>query len=81
MKPSMKMGLVVLIGVCVVFYQYHLSTGVRFDQVTDFNTGEGSYVPGNLQAGDATDELAGPKITEEVVSKNTEIYTLKNTFF
>ncbi|XP_078047417.1 glucuronyltransferase P [Augochlora pura] len=39
MKPSMKMGLIVLIGVFVVFYQYHLSTGVRFDQMTDFNTG------------------------------------------
>nr|XP_033342293.1 galactosylgalactosylxylosylprotein 3-beta-glucuronosyltransferase P [Megalopta genalis] len=39
MKPSMKMGVIVLIGVFVVFYQYHLSTGVRFDQMTDFNTG------------------------------------------
>lgn len=35
----MKMGVIVLIGVFVVFYQYHLSTGVRFDQMTDFNTG------------------------------------------
>ncbi|KOC62191.1 Galactosylgalactosylxylosylprotein 3-beta-glucuronosyltransferase P [Habropoda laboriosa] len=38
MRPSMKMGMIVLIGVFVVFYQYHLSTGVGFDQLTDFNT-------------------------------------------
>ncbi|XP_076243825.1 glucuronyltransferase P isoform X2 [Calliopsis andreniformis] len=39
MKPSMKMGVIALIGVFVVFYQYHLSTGVRFEQMNDFNTG------------------------------------------
>lgn len=33
----MKMGVIALIGVFVVFYQYHLSTGVRFDEITDFN--------------------------------------------
>ncbi|XP_032665137.1 galactosylgalactosylxylosylprotein 3-beta-glucuronosyltransferase P isoform X2 [Odontomachus brunneus] len=38
MKPSVKMGVIALIGICVVFYQYHLSTGVTFDQVTTFNT-------------------------------------------
>lgn len=35
----MKMGVIALIGLFVVFYQYHLSTSVRFDQIADFNTG------------------------------------------
>ncbi|XP_043798373.1 galactosylgalactosylxylosylprotein 3-beta-glucuronosyltransferase P isoform X1 [Apis laboriosa] len=39
MKSSMKMGVIALIGLFVVFYQYHLSTSVRFDQIADFNTG------------------------------------------
>lgn len=39
MKSSMKMGVIALIGLFVVFYQYHLSTSIRFDQIADFNTG------------------------------------------
>lgn len=37
MKPVTKMGVIALISLCVVFYQYHLSTGVRLDQLTSFN--------------------------------------------
>ncbi|XP_015599315.1 galactosylgalactosylxylosylprotein 3-beta-glucuronosyltransferase P isoform X2 [Cephus cinctus] len=37
MRPSMKMGLIALLGVCVIFYQYHLSTGIRLDQIPNFN--------------------------------------------
>nr|XP_034175899.1 galactosylgalactosylxylosylprotein 3-beta-glucuronosyltransferase P-like isoform X2 [Osmia lignaria] len=43
MRPSMKMGMLAVIGVFVVFYQYHLSTGVRFDQM--FNTDGSVDVP------------------------------------
>lgn len=71
----MKMGLVALVGVCVVFYQYHLSTGVRFEQVTDFSTAEGSvaYAPGNLQPPEALVEAIGRKITEETVSNERKM--------
>lgn len=33
MKPVLKMGLIALVGICVVFYQYHLSFGNRLDQI------------------------------------------------
>lgn len=55
MKSSMKMGVIALIGLFVVFYQYHLSTSVRFDQIADFNTG-----------GSAED---GPVLSQEEVER------------
>ncbi|XP_050470531.1 galactosylgalactosylxylosylprotein 3-beta-glucuronosyltransferase P [Bombus huntii] len=55
MKSSMKMGVVAIIGLFVVFYQYHLSTSVRFDQISDFNTG-----------GSAED---GPVLSQEEVER------------
>lgn len=51
----MKMGVIALIGLFVVFYQYHLSTSVRFDQIADFNTG-----------GSAED---GPVLSQEEVER------------
>lgn len=49
------MGVIALIGLFVVFYQYHLSTSVRFDQIADFNTG-----------GSAED---GPVLSQEEVER------------
>lgn len=61
----MKMGVIALIGICVVFYQYHLSTGVTFDQV--FNAEES----GNLPIGeDSTNHSKTLKLTENMVNKN-----------
>ncbi|CAK9815535.1 Galactosylgalactosylxylosylprotein 3-beta-glucuronosyltransferase P [Anthophora plagiata] len=62
MRPSMKMGMIVLIGVFVVFYQYHLSTGVGFDQLTDFNA-DGSAEGGSV----LSQEDAEPKFAEEMI--------------
>ncbi|CAK9828830.1 Galactosylgalactosylxylosylprotein 3-beta-glucuronosyltransferase P [Anthophora retusa] len=62
MRPSMKMGMIVLIGVFVVFYQYHLSTGVGFDQLTDFNT-DGSAEGGPV----LSQEDAEPRFAEEMI--------------
>lgn len=68
MKPSMKMGVIAFIGVCVVFYQYHLSTGVRFDQVTDFSA-SGPVEVGNLALEDESDsrQVKFPKLTTEMI--------------
>lgn len=72
MRPSMKMGLIGLIGICLVFYQYHLSSGVRFDQVADLNTADSQvvYGPSSLQSNDRLEYYIAPKITEDTVSKN-----------
>lgn len=37
MKPVLKMGVIALVGICVVFYQYHLSFGTRLDQIGGLN--------------------------------------------
>lgn len=66
MKPSMKMGVIALIGICVVFYQYHLSTGVTFDQVTAFNAA--AEDAGDLPIGDESDSKT-PRVSEEMVKK------------
>ncbi|CAK9800129.1 Galactosylgalactosylxylosylprotein 3-beta-glucuronosyltransferase P [Anthophora quadrimaculata] len=62
MRPSMKMGMIVLIGVFVVFYQYHLSTSVGFDQLTDFNT-DGSAEGGPV----LSQEDVEPRFAEEMI--------------
>ncbi|XP_020282830.1 galactosylgalactosylxylosylprotein 3-beta-glucuronosyltransferase P-like isoform X1 [Pseudomyrmex gracilis] len=68
MKPSMKMGVIALIGICVVFYQYHLSTGVTFDQVTAFNadtSAEDAGLPIGEEAADSYGKT--PKLTEDMI--------------
>lgn len=76
MKPSMKMGVIALIGICVVFYQYHLSTGVTFDQVTAFNADTAAEDTGDLPIGDESDSKT-PRLTEEMVKKEKKI-TINN---
>ena len=67
MKPSMKMGVVALIGLFVVFYQYHLSTSVRFDQMADFNGG-GSAEDGPVLSQEEVERyVRTSKLTEEMV--------------
>ncbi|KAF3425175.1 hypothetical protein E2986_04134 [Frieseomelitta varia] len=67
MKPSMKMGVVALIGLFVVFYQYHLSTSVRFDQMTDFNGG-GSAEDGPVLSQEEVERyVRTSKLTEEMI--------------
>ncbi|CAD6223009.1 GSCOCG00005348001-RA-CDS [Cotesia congregata] len=59
MKPSMKVGVVALVGVCVILYQYHLSAGVRFDQLTDqLNAGDPgvSYGAANVPNNELEDD-------------------------
>jgi hypothetical protein len=66
MKPSMKMGVIALIGICVVFYQYHLSTGVTFDQVTAFNADTSAEDAGDLPIGEEGDSKT-PRLAEEMI--------------
>ncbi|XP_012282242.1 galactosylgalactosylxylosylprotein 3-beta-glucuronosyltransferase P [Orussus abietinus] len=65
MKPSMKMGVIALVGICVVFYQYHLSTGIRLDQVSAYGTG--GSADGAEVGEDAGVEVVPPRITEETI--------------
>jgi hypothetical protein len=68
MKPSMKMGVIALIGICVVFYQYHLSTGVTFDQVTAFNADTSAEDPGDLPIDEEGDNYGKiPRFSEDTV--------------
>ncbi|XP_029668582.1 galactosylgalactosylxylosylprotein 3-beta-glucuronosyltransferase P [Formica exsecta] len=68
MKPSMKMGVIALIGICVVFYQYHLSTGVTFDQVTAFNADTSAEEAGDLPIGEEGDNYSKtPRISEDMI--------------
>lgn len=71
MKPSMKMGMIALLGICVVFYQYHLSTGVRFDQVTAEFNGRTVVDEPNVPAAVVDSEACSNfhKLTEQAVSK------------
>ncbi|XP_070157065.1 galactosylgalactosylxylosylprotein 3-beta-glucuronosyltransferase P [Polyergus mexicanus] len=68
MKPSIKMGVIALIGICVVFYQYHLSTGVTFDQVTAFNADTSAEEAGDLPIGEEGDNYSKiPRISEDMI--------------
>ncbi|XP_011148820.3 galactosylgalactosylxylosylprotein 3-beta-glucuronosyltransferase P [Harpegnathos saltator] len=68
MKPSMKMGVIALIGICVVFYQYHLSTGVTFDQVTAFNADNSADDAGVLPIGEEGDNYSKTsRLTEDMI--------------
>ncbi|XP_012217021.1 galactosylgalactosylxylosylprotein 3-beta-glucuronosyltransferase P isoform X3 [Linepithema humile] len=68
MKPSMKMGVIALIGICVVFYQYHLSTGITFDQVTAFNADTVAEDAGGLPIGEEGDNYGKtPRLTENMI--------------
>lgn len=62
----MKMGVIALIGICVVFYQYHLSTGVTFDQVTAFNADTSADDAGDLPIGEEGDSKT-PRLAEEMI--------------
>lgn len=67
----MKMGVIALIGICVVFYQYHLSTGITFDQVTAFNADTVAEDAGGLPIGEEGDNYGKtPRLTENMVKKN-----------
>lgn len=65
MKPTMKVGLIAFIGLCVLFYQYHLSNVVRYDQLASFN-GADSAAFISLE-----DDNGSRKITEDTVIKKT----------
>ncbi|XP_017878611.1 galactosylgalactosylxylosylprotein 3-beta-glucuronosyltransferase P [Ceratina calcarata] len=67
MKPSMKMGVIALIGLFLVLYQYHLSTGVRFDQMNDFNTGGSAEENSVLSQEDVERYVRTSKLTEEMI--------------
>ncbi|XP_011304883.1 galactosylgalactosylxylosylprotein 3-beta-glucuronosyltransferase P [Fopius arisanus] len=69
MKSSMKMGVVALIGVCVVFYQYHLSNGVRFDQLADFNSPDpaSAYGAANIPGSEMYDYNGLRRVSEEMI--------------
>lgn len=70
MKPSMKMGVIALIGLFLVLYQYHLSTGVRFEQMNDFNGGGGGGSAEEspvLSQEDVERYVRTSKITEEMI--------------
>lgn len=72
MKPSMKMGVIALIGICVVFYQYHLSTGVTFDQVTAFNADTSAEDVGDLPIGEEGDNYGKTsKFSEDMVRNDS----------
>lgn len=79
MKPSMKVGVVALVGVCVILYQYHLSAGVRFDQLTDqINAGDPvvPYVAANIPNNELEDDDNNSyinKVTEDKVIFNFTI--------
>ncbi|KAL0127059.1 hypothetical protein PUN28_005406 [Cardiocondyla obscurior] len=60
------MGVIALIGICVVFYQYHLSTGVTFDQVTAFNADTSADDAGDLPIGEEADGKT-PRLAEEMI--------------
>ncbi|XP_018344584.1 PREDICTED: galactosylgalactosylxylosylprotein 3-beta-glucuronosyltransferase P-like [Trachymyrmex septentrionalis] len=66
MKPSMKMGVIALIGIFVVFYQYLLSTGITFDQVTVFNADTSANAAEDLPVGEE-DDSETPRLAEEMI--------------
>lgn len=68
MKSSMKMGVVAIIGLFVVFYQYHLSTSVRFDQISDFNTGGSAEDGAVLSQEEVERYVRTSKFSEEMVN-------------
>lgn len=75
MTPSMKMGVIALIGICVVFYQYHLSTGVTFDQVTAFNADTSAEDAGELPIGEEGDNYEKtPRVSEDMVRHDASFY-------
>ncbi|XP_051167529.1 galactosylgalactosylxylosylprotein 3-beta-glucuronosyltransferase P [Leptopilina boulardi] len=61
MNPSMKVGMLALVGICLIFYQYHLSMRVRLDQVTGFTSPLDDS--SNLQTGEEFEA----RITEEMI--------------
>ncbi|OAD54766.1 Galactosylgalactosylxylosylprotein 3-beta-glucuronosyltransferase P [Eufriesea mexicana] len=61
------MGVVALIGLFVVFYQYHLSTSVRFDQMIDFNTGGSAEESPVLSQEEVEHYVKTSKLTEEMI--------------
>lgn len=66
----MKMGVIALIGLFLVLYQYHLSTGVRFEQMNDFNGGGGGGSAEEspvLSQEDVERYVRTSKITEEMI--------------
>lgn len=69
MKPSMKMGVIALIGIFVVFYQYLLSTGITFDQVTVFNADTSANDAEDLPVGEE-DDRETPRLAEEMVKND-----------
>ncbi|KZC14820.1 Galactosylgalactosylxylosylprotein 3-beta-glucuronosyltransferase P [Dufourea novaeangliae] len=63
------MGVIAVIGVFVVFYQYHLSTGVRFDQMADFNTGGSAENTPVFSQEDVESYVRTTKLTEEIIKR------------
>lgn len=75
MKPSMKVGMLALVGICLIFYQYHLSMRVRLDQVTSFN--EAASVLDDSSNLQAREEFEA-RITEEMI--RTVVSTVQKSY-
>ncbi|KYM77812.1 Galactosylgalactosylxylosylprotein 3-beta-glucuronosyltransferase P [Atta colombica] len=60
------MGVIALIGIFVVFYQYLLSTGITFDQVTVFNADTSANAAEDLPVGEE-DDSETPRLAEEMI--------------
>ncbi|XP_046481623.1 galactosylgalactosylxylosylprotein 3-beta-glucuronosyltransferase P [Neodiprion pinetum] len=73
MKPALKMGMIALVGICLVFYQYHLSFGIRVDQIPaskfDLNAGQPPDGPDGIPVNSDTYgcSIAHQKLTEEMI--------------
>ncbi|XP_043471675.1 galactosylgalactosylxylosylprotein 3-beta-glucuronosyltransferase P isoform X1 [Leptopilina heterotoma] len=79
MNPSMKVGMLALVGICLIFYQYHLSMRVRLDQVTGFNEAAAVAASSlddssNLQTGEEFEA----RITEEMI--RTVVSTVQKNY-
>ncbi|KAG7200896.1 hypothetical protein KM043_003259 [Ampulex compressa] len=63
------MGVIALIGVFVVFYQYHLSTGVRFDQITELNAAGSAEENHEAPAEGVEDYVRTFRLTEDTIRR------------
>ncbi|KAK0168596.1 hypothetical protein PV327_002377 [Microctonus hyperodae] len=80
MKSSTKIWMIALAGICLFVYQYHLSTGVRFDQLAaqlnNVDAGAASYSSSNTI--DGYDDNAFYKITEVKIRAAVQSVQISN---
>ncbi|XP_046746107.1 galactosylgalactosylxylosylprotein 3-beta-glucuronosyltransferase P [Diprion similis] len=86
MKPALKMGMIALVGICVVFYQYHLSFGIRVEQIPtlkfDLNAGQPPDGPDGIALNSDTYgcSIANQKLTEETIRYAVDAVRMSNGF-